>query len=129
MSAAAFVLSPPPEACWVQAAPKGYPLFIAVLITFIFYLEFFQRANSFFLLLLLFFLDCWRQSSQSCGAASAMLHCTYSNPNRVKTSGYLHASEETFISVQSVCVVHSRQLPDVSISRGQGLRMKKPHFL
>lgn len=78
-----------------------------------FCLETFQRANS-------FFLDGWRQSSQSCGAASAMLHCTYYNPNRVMARGYLHAVEVTFLSAQLVCVVRSRQLSDVNITGGHG---------
>lgn len=78
-----------------------------------FCLETFQRANS-------FFLDGWRQSSPSCGAASAMLHCTYHNPNRVMTRGYLHAVEVTFPSAELVWVVRSRQLPDVNITGGQG---------
>lgn len=64
---------PPPEACWVQAAPKGYPLFIAVLITFIFYLEFFQRANSFFLLLLLLFF--WIAEGSQANLVEQPLRC------------------------------------------------------
>lgn len=49
-----------------------------------------------------------------------MLHCTYYNPNRVMTRGYLHAVEVTFLSAELVCVVRSGQLSDVNITGGHG---------
>lgn len=49
-----------------------------------------------------------------------MLHCTYYNPNRVMTRGYLHAVEVTFLSVELLCVLRSRQLSDVDITGGHG---------
>lgn len=47
-----------------------------------------------------------------------MLRCTYYNPNRVMTAGYLHAVGVTFLSLQFVCVVQSAQLSDVNITAG-----------
>lgn len=84
------------EASWVQAAPRLFPFYCPAYHFFFFCLETLQRTNS-------FFLDGWRLSSQSCEAASAMLRCTYYNPNKVMTRGYLHAVGVTFCSV-CVCV-------------------------
>lgn len=45
------------------------------------------------------------QSGQSCRAASAMQHCTYTNLNRVMTGGYPHAVGLTLLCRDVVCCV------------------------
>lgn len=93
---------------------KAIPAFLRCLSLSFFFLwglETLQRANS-------FLVDGWRLSSQSCEASSAMLRCTYYNPNRVMAAGYLHAVRVTFLSLQFVCVVQSAQLSDVNITVG-----------
>lgn len=72
-----------------------------------------------------FSLDSWRQSSQCCGAASAMQHCTYNNSNRVMTGGYLHAVEPMLWCRTGVCVcvsvVWSGKMSDASKTRGHAV--------